>query len=328
MESFAGGGLAPVPDGRCLFAVAFLVYSLPALCAAQDLTPRAYLVTPVSSNAITLTYAFSNGDITFDPTLPIADASGTLHTPVLSYYHAFDFFGRSANVSGSLAWVSGSFRASVAGADRTVHREGLMDSTFRAAVNLMGGTALPVSEFVKTRPSKNVIGASLRIVAPTGQYVNTRAINPGAHRWGFKPEVGFSHRARRLIVDAYSGVWLFTANDDYFAANEDSVGSVRKQSPIGSFEGHVSYDVNPRLWISLDINYWYGGRTTVNGERNLTSLQSNSRIGVTGAIPVSRHQSLKCSFSDGVITRVGGRFKVLSMAWQYSWVGLSFRRTQ
>jgi hypothetical protein len=47
---------------------------VPALCAAQDLTPRAYFPTPVSSNAVILTYAFSDGDVVFDPTLPVTDS--------------------------------------------------------------------------------------------------------------------------------------------------------------------------------------------------------------------------------------------------------------
>jgi hypothetical protein len=312
--------------GRAL-AVLLLLWSRPTPGIAQDLTPRAYLLTPVSSNAVTLTYAFSKGDITFDPTLPITDARGTIHTPVTSYYHAFDFFGRSANISGSLAWANGNFSATVAGTGRDAHRQGLMDSTVRFAVNLLGGPALSLGEYVKTPPATNVLGASVRVVAPTGQYVKTRAINPGANRWAFKSEIGFSHRFKRLIVDAYGGVWLFTENDDYLAPSPDVPGSVRQQSPIGSFEGHVSYDVKPRFWVSLDANYWRGGQTTVNGVRSLTSLQSNSRLGVTGAVPFSSHQSLKCSYSDGVITRVGGRFRVFSAAWQYSWVGRPFRRT-
>ena len=75
---------------------------VPAVCTAQDLTPRAYLPLPVSSNAVILTYAFSDGELVFDPTLPITDATGTIHTPVVSLFHAFDLFGRSASVTGSL----------------------------------------------------------------------------------------------------------------------------------------------------------------------------------------------------------------------------------
>ena len=306
-----------------LLTSALLACLLPTVCTAQDLTPRAYLVTPISSNAVTLTYALSKGEITFDPTLPVADARGTMHTPVVSYYHAFNLFGRSANVSGSMAWVDGRFDAIVAGVAREAHRQGLVDSTLRLAVNLRGGRALPLAEFAKAPPPKTVIGASVRIVAPTGQYVNTRGINPGANRWAFKPELGVSRRFNRLIIDGYAAVWLFTDNDDYFADAEGHQGSVRTQAPIGALAGHVSYDLNRRFWISRDLNYWYGGRTTVDGVRSLTSVQSNSRVGVTGSFPVSRHQSVKASFSDGVITRLGGSFKVLSVGWQYSWVGRS-----
>ena len=47
-------------------AIVGLACLVPALCAAQDLTPRAYFPTPVSSNAVILTYAFSDGDVVFD----------------------------------------------------------------------------------------------------------------------------------------------------------------------------------------------------------------------------------------------------------------------
>jgi len=65
----------------------------------------------------------------------------------------------------------------------------------------------------------------------------------------------------------------------------------------------------PVLWISTDFNYWYGGRVSVNGEEHMLTRQANSRLGVTAALPVSRHQSLKISYSDGVVVRVGGKCK-------------------
>jgi hypothetical protein len=47
---------------------------------------------------------------------------------------------------------------------------------------------------------------------------------------------------------------------------------------MGSLEGHLSYDVKPRLWLSLDSNFWYGGRTSVSGVENPQTLQENSRM--------------------------------------------------
>jgi hypothetical protein len=310
---------------RLVGLVASMICLHAAVAAAQDLSPRAYTLTPVSSNALIVTYALAKGDILFDPTIPVTDAIATVQTPVLSYYRSFGLFGRLANATVSLPWASGSFSGVVAGTDRQAHRQGFGDSVFRFAVDFRGGTARPLREFVKTPPPRTIIGASFRAVAPTGQYVDTRALNPGNNRWGFKPEVGISRRVKRLLIDGYGGMWFFTKNNDYLAPSEGAPGSIRRQSPIASFEGHVSYDIKPRLWLSVDVNYWYGGRTTVNSVQSLTSLQANSRLGITGSVPISRSQALKCSFSDGVITRVGGSFKILSVAWQYSWFGVPFQ---
>ncbi len=166
----------------------------------------------------------------------------------------------------------------------------------------------------------------MKIVAPTGQYDPTRAVNIGTNRWAFKPELAYGRRFRRVVVEAYGGVWFFTANDNYLAKAGDVQGANRTQAPIGAFEMHVSYDVNPRCWISADINHWRGGRTSVNGVTATETLQSNSRFGVTGSVPLARHQSLKISYSDGVIVRVGGNFSVLSAGWQYAWIGVPFRK--
>jgi hypothetical protein len=46
---------------------------------------------------------------------------------------------------------------------------------------------------------------------------------------------------------------------------------------------------------------------------------------VTGSVPLGRRQSLKFSYSEGMIVRVGGTFRVLSVGWQYGWLGLPFR---
>jgi hypothetical protein len=90
---------------------------------------------------------------------------------------------------------------------------------------------------------------------------------------------------------------------------------------MGSFEGHLSYNFKPRLWASLDGNYWFDGKTSINGIQNPLSEQSNSRLGGTVAIPITKHQSLKVSYSNGTYIRYGGNYQNISAAWQYSWLG-------
>lgn len=307
---------------RLLIACALLF--TPLVSAAQDLTPRAYLPLPVSSNAVILTYGFSTGEFVFDPTLPISDTTGTIHTPVVSLFHVFDLFGRSASVTGSVPFAIGELSGTVNGEQREAVRKGMADTSFRLAVNLAGAPALPVSEFVKTPVARSLLGASVKVIAPTGQYDPSRLINIGTNRWAFKPELGYSRRAGAVLIDAAAGVWLFAANDEFLASAANPNGLRRTQDPIAAFEMHVSYDVKPRLWISADLNYWRGGRTSVDGVEGSLSLQANSRFGVTGSVPVSRRQSLKISYSDGLVVRVGGSFRVLSVGWTYGWVGRRF----
>jgi hypothetical protein len=72
--------------------------------------------------------------------------------------------------------------------------------------------------------------------------------------------------------------------------------------------------------VSLDANFWRGGTTSLNGVENAATLQQNSRVGITAAVPVTRHQSVKLSYSRGAYIRFGGDYNVLSAAWQYSWI--------
>jgi hypothetical protein len=284
---------------------------------AQDLAPRAYVITPEQSNAINLTYAFFTGSILFDGAIPITGATGTYNVPIFSYYRSFSFFGRSANFTGSLPYAVGNFQGQLVGVENHLYRSGLLDSSFRFAVNVKGGPAMPAQEFAKWK-QKTLLGVSLKVVAPTGQYDPRKLINWGSNRWAFKPEFGYSERWGKWVLDGYAGIWFYTTNPAYYSHPVPLPQSV---SPVGSFEGHLSYDVKPRLWFSLDGNYWFGGTASVNGFANLATRQTSSRIGGTAAIPFTRHQSVKVSYNNGAYTRFGGSYQNVSVSWQYSWIG-------
>ena len=305
---------------RCaLFSLALIITGTRAL--GQDLAPRAYLITPIHSNAITVTYSFLDGELLFDGTVPITDATARANISVLSFFHSMRFFGRTASITASLPYGFGNFHGTVLSTETNAYRSGLFDSSYRFSVNLVGGPAMDAGDF-RNWSQTTLLGASLRVVAPTGQYDPQKLINYGANRWAFKPELGFSRRWGHWILDSYGGFWLYTENHKFFSKNQLSPGvNTQKQDPIFAFEGHFSYDVKPRLWASLDGNFWYGGRTSVNGALNARTVQKNSRAGVTVSLPVSKHQSIKCSYSRGAYIRFGGRYDNVSVAWQYSWLG-------
>ena len=55
------------------------------------------------------------------------------------------------------------------------------------------------------------------------------------------------------------------------------------------------------MLLSGDVNYYYGGRTTVNGRQNF-DLQRNSRVGITMARPLSGGRMLRVAVSRGAYT--------------------------
>jgi hypothetical protein len=299
--------------GWPVLAVACLLQAL----AAQDLSPRAYVITPLHSNAVTLTYSFYDGSLSFNGVIPVTDAKGRYSVPIFTLYHSFGFFGHSANFNASLPYAVGNFSGNVTGDQKHLYRSGLLDSTYRFAVNLKGGPAMEPKEYMKWK-QKTLIGISLKVIAPTGQYSPTKLINWGANRWGFKPELGYSRRWSNWVLDGYAGVWFYTANPQYFSPPNPKP---QTEEPIGSFEGHLSYDIKPRLWFSLDGNFWFGGVTSLSGISNPSTRQTSSRIGVTGSVPLTKHQSLKCSYNNGTYIRFGGDYQNISVAWQYSWLG-------
>jgi len=286
---------------------------------AQDLAPRAYVITPIHSNAVTLTWAFYDGGVNFSGSIPVT-ATGTYNVPIFTYYHSLSFFGRSANITASLPYGIGNFEAAALGKHKSAYRSGLLDLGFRFSVNLKGGPAMSVDQFSKWK-QKTIIGASIRVIAPTGQYSPTRVVNWSINRWAFKPELGYSGRWGHWVLDGYGGAWFYTTNSAEFHIPRPAP---QTESPIASFEGHLSRDFGRGTWVSVDGNFWWGGVTTLNGIRNPDTRQTSSRLGGTAAFRVSKHQSIKVSYSDGTYIRFGGNWQNVSVAWQYSWLGKPF----
>ncbi len=253
----------------------------------------------------------SSGDLTFDPSLPVEDATARINTSVLSYVRTVGFLKRSANVAIGIPYSAGNLQGKYIGEFTQAYRSGLRDPVVRFAVNLYGTPALRVKEFARHRKNTNV-GASITIIAPLGQYDPAKLINVGANRWAWKPEVGLSHAFRKWTVELYAGAWMFTDNNEFYG------GRIRRQDPIGSMQLHVVHTFRPRLWAAFDANFYAGGRTSVNGVAN-ADLQRNSRFGFTLALPIERRQSLKFAFSRGAVTSIGADFNAFTVAYQYLW---------
>jgi hypothetical protein len=283
--------------------------------SAQELEPKAYSASPVGATFLVTSVARSAGSIVFDPSIPITDVDARINAAFFGVGTTFDLVGKLALVSVAIPYAWGEVSGRVFEEARTVTRSGVADTRVRFSVNLRGNDAMHLGEFVKA-PRKAIVGTSVTLLVPTGEYDRTKLINLGNHRWGFKPEVGLAVPIGRWDIDAYTGVWLFTANDDFFPGSKE-----RTQDPILAIQGHVSYTFKPRLWLAVDSTWYSGGKSRVDGGEP-TAAVANSRLGATLSIPASRRQSLKIAYSNGVSVRTGTDFSTIAVGWQF----LQFRK--
>src|SRR5258708_12555838 len=108
-----------------------------AICNGQDLAPRAYVITPLHSNAINLTYSYFDGGIIFDGTVPITGATARVNVSVFTFSHSFNFFGRTATFTGSVPYGAGNFRGPVVAAKTLPNLYRPLPTTFPFSLNLL-----------------------------------------------------------------------------------------------------------------------------------------------------------------------------------------------
>jgi hypothetical protein len=279
---------------------------------AQEMEPKAYSASPVGATFLVAAASRNTGSVVFDPTLPIRDVDARISGVALGVGTTFGLFGKLALASAVLPIAWGEMTGLVGEDARSITRQGLADSRYRLSVNLLGNDAMRLREYVKA-PRRTIVGTSVTVLAPTGQYDRTRLINLGNHRWALKPEVGVAVPKGPWDIDAYLGVWLFTSNDDFYPG-----GLERTQDPVVALQGHVSYTFKPRLWLAVDGTWYSGGSAQVEGGQPVGAV-SNSRLGATLSLPIGTRQSFKISYSGGVVVRTGTDFRTIAVGYQWLW---------
>jgi hypothetical protein len=293
-----------------LVLLALLIAAATAV-RAQDIEPRAYSNAPIGMNFLGGGYAYTRGSLPTDPSVPVTNSDLTTSSALLAYGRVFELWGQSAkiNVVAPYSWLSGNAVFAGQPIQRSVN--GLTDTSVRASVNFFGAPAMDLEEF-RNYQQDLIVGASLAVTAPTGQYDASRLVNLGTNRWSIRPELGASKAFGPLTIELSVGPTFFTDNTNFLN------GHTRSQAPIVSGQAHAIYDLGSGIWGALDAQYFIGGSTAVDGEGN-QDLQRNWRLGGTLALPLSRNYSLKFFGSAGVAARTGNNYGLVGILVQYRW---------
>jgi len=277
----------------------------------QDLDPRRYVNLPVGQNFLAGAYTYSEGDVNVSPSIPLDDAFLRIDGPAIAFARTFSIAGNSASVNLFLPYVCAAGNALVDGerVSRTVCGQG--DTQLRINYNFVGAPAMEMREFVK-RKKGIVVGASLQVSIPTGQYDQDKFLNIGANRWYIKPEIGVSIPWHKWSFEFAAGVRIFTDNNNF-------LGEAKlEQDPLYNLQAHLIYDLTPRQWVSLNSNYFFAGEIFQDSVPSATR-QENSRLGLTWAMSLNSQHIIKLLAHTGVITRIGNDSDTYTVAWIYRW---------
>ena len=263
---------------------------------AQELSPRVYWPAPVGTQVGTVGYSHMSGDILPDRSLPLTGVDSTLDSIHIGYRHTINLWDRTANISFDLPYTDGTTVGTREG-ELDLKREyhGVGDLAATLSVNILGAPAMTKEEFGQMRGSfSHILGLSIRVVAPTGEYDSNRLINVGANRWAMKAELGYiAVLKHKWVLETSLGALFFDDNDNF-------LGMTKEQDPVVTVQGHLIHRFRPGLWASLDINYYQGGRSTIGGQR-LEDLQRDSKIGATLVFPFVAGHLIKLGYSIGSI---------------------------
>lgn len=300
-----------MPIDRLAWPVAAILSVAAGSALAQSIEPRSLSAAPTGVNFALVGYSFTSGGLSFDPAIPIDDASLRIHGPAFAYARTFGLIGRPAKVDVILPVGVLSGDATFNGDPVRRDVSGIFDPLFRLSVIFTGAKAMTPAEFRNYNPDLTV-GASVQVSAPLGQYDATRIVNLGSNRWFVKPEIGVAKRSGPWNFELKGAATFYTANADFFGA------TTRSQKPLLQAQAHVIHNWASGVWLSVDGGYLWGGRTTVDGIAD-NNLQSNWRAGATLAVPVDRRQSIKLFASTGVSSRTGNGYDLAGVLWQYRW---------
>jgi hypothetical protein len=110
----------------------------------------------------------------------------------------------------------------------------------------------------------------VQVGVPSSQYDPTRLLNIGTNRWSVKPRSASRRRSAAGRSKARQ------ASPSTATTPTSSAARRAPQDPLIALQGHAIYSFASGIWTSLDVTYFTGGRSTIDGVLK-NDLQQNWR---------------------------------------------------
>ncbi len=251
--------------------------------AAAQVPPRFYWKTLVHTHAVPVIGMAMNGNANpIDPAhgvLADADVEATL--AIAGYGHTFAIFDRAAMAAVLLPM--GRIAGDVTLFGRTFDDEasGFGDPMIEFTINLLGPKAIRnIPDLLRYEPGFS-IDLLFDLAFPIGEYDDDQPLNLGQNRWYGRIgapivwQLGPWVPGRRTTLEGIPSLWFYSDNDDF-------VGRKLSTDPKFQLEAHLTRDLMERLWASADVNWMYGGKSTLDGVKgdDLNSVAVGFTLGI------------------------------------------------
>jgi hypothetical protein len=187
--------------------------------------------------------------------------------------------------------------ATIDGLDYSATSRGFGDPMVMLDINVIGPKAITnIPEMLRYKPgfSVDILGS---LAIPIGAYDNTSPINLGQNRWYGRIgtpvvwQIGQWIPGKRTTFEMLPAVWFMGDNNDF-------MGKTMETKPKYQLEAHLTRDFMERIWGSLDVISYTGGKSTIDGVEG--SSLSNIGMGGTLGYQVNDNMQLTLSYNTTV----------------------------
>jgi hypothetical protein len=293
--------------------------AMAALCPPQALAQvpaRFYWKSLSGANAVPVIFNSLSGNTNpFDPSNRVTpDANFDATMALTGWAHTYALGDRSA--MGAIILPMGRVSGGVAGVTET--SRGFGDPMLEFNYNLIGPKAQKtIPDVLRYEPGFS-LDLLVDLALPIGEYNSSQSVNLGQNRWYGRIgapvvwQLGSWVPGRRTTLELLPAVWLFGDNDDF-------VGKTLKTDPMFQLDAHLTRDFAERIWGALDLTYYKGGGSTINGVAG--GKLNNVGVGLTLGYTVNENMNLtfgyKSTVNDSAPTdmRMDGFMVTLVFGW-------------
>ena len=295
--------MMPMSWSRWITAAALALAAaatLAPLPASAQVPARFYWKSLSGGHAVPVIFNSMSGNSNpFDPSHEVQPGANFDATMALTgWASTYTLFDRSAMGAVILPMGHVSGTTTVAGLTTSQSSRGFGDPMLEFNLNLIGPKAQKTIPDVLRYEPGFTLDLLVDLALPIGEYDSQQTLNLGQNRWYGRIgapivwQLGPWVPGRRTTLELLPAVWLFGSNDDF-------VGGKLETDPMVQVDAHLTRDFTERLWGGLDLSWYKGGGSTINGVASGSKL-NNLGFGLTLGYTINENLNLTVGYKSTV----------------------------